>query len=333
MRFVFCYLLCFCAVIKVAGQKTEYFEFSLPSKNISYCVFDNVEFVDSRLNQEYIGSKQKGGANKLVPVWLHGSLSNEIKTLIDSANKDVLREPHTVLINFRSFFISEYTGRFEFHAECYAKWDDGYWLVYHVDSSFKASGAGINKKVNEVVGDFINTIVHLDLSKSRRSKAVSFDYIRNIDVNEKKAIPVFNIRNPVRGLYYTYDEFKNNRPRVDVFNMVKGRNELKSVFRLPVGNKLAKKIPRDSLYAVSDGEETWLATPHEYARLNKRGLDFFFQATAYENNKIEEISLSFLFFSFPGAIIAAIPRRALFEFRLNHLNGKYILSRRAPDRN
>jgi hypothetical protein len=300
---------------------------------MSYSVFDKVEIVDTRLNQDYIGIKQKGSADKLVPIWLHAPLSAEIKTWIDSAINNVPQEPHTVLINFRNFFINEHTGQFEFHAECYAKWDDGYWLVYHVDSSYKFKVSVIQKKANEVLSNFIITLVHLDLSKRKQFRPVSFDYISSIDISEKKTLPVFNVTMPERGVYYTYDEFKNNKPRLIVFSVVKGRNELKGVYRLPVGNKLAKKIPRDSVYAVCDGENTWIAAPNEYAHLNKRGLDFFFQATAYENNKIEEISLSYYFFGLPGGIIATIPRKALFEFRLNHINGKFILLRRAPDRN
>ena len=332
MKSLFFYLV-FLMALSTSGQRTEYFAFTALPKNISYSAFNSVEFIDNRLNQDYIGITRTGSDSKLAPLWLHKSLPYEIKIIIDSVIKNVPQEPHTVLINLRSFFINENTGRFEFNVECYAKWGDEYWLVYHVDSSYKASVPGLNRKINEVLGDFINTIVHLDLSRNQRNEPRTLDYIRNIDVSEKKELPIFISPKPERGIYYSYEEFKNNRPRLTVFNVVKGRNELKSVFRLPVGTKLAKKIPRDSLYAVCTGEDTWIAAPHEYARLNKRGLDFFFAATAYENNKIEEMSLSYMFFGLPGLAVTAIPRKALFEFRLNHMNGKYILLRRAPDRN
>jgi hypothetical protein len=332
MKPLFFNLIFFISVLPAIAQKAEYFEFLLLPQNLNYSVFHKVEFADNRLNQDYIGITRRKSDNKLAPLWPHTSLPGEIKTLIDSAIKNVPKEPYTVLINIRNFFINENTGRFEFYVECYAKWDNEYWLVYHIDTAYKAGGSGINRKVNEVVSDFIAAIVHLDLSKNQKIKPRSFDYISNIDANEKKEIPIFNVRRPEKGVYYSYDEFKNNKPRLTIFNTVMRRNELKSVLRLPIGNKLVKKIPRDSLYAVSDGENVWIAAPHEYARLNKRGLDFFFRATAYENNKIEEISLSFVFFGIPGAALAAIPRKAMYEFRLNHLNGKYILLRRASDR-
>src|SRR6185503_11778092 len=332
MRIVFYFLLCLSIGIESSSQKAEYFQFSIPTKKISYSVFDTAEFIDTRLTQDHVGIKRDGDRDRLVPVWLHAPLVVELKALIDSAIKTVPQQPNTLLINVRKFFISQYTGRFEFQVECYSKWEDGYWMVYHLDSFYKSMPHELSKKVNDVVEGFIYSIVRLDLSKTRRGKAVSYDYISNIDMNEKKALPVFNVKTATRGVYYTYEEFKNNTPRVTMFNMAKRGNKLNSIFRPPVGNKLAKKIPRDSIYAVSDGEYTWLAAPHEYALLNKRGLDFFFSATAYENNKIEEVSLGFLFFGLPGVLVTAIPRRAMYEFRLDHINGKYILLRRAADR-
>jgi hypothetical protein len=173
-------------MIKAAAQETAYFDFSPPSKDISYSVFNHIEFSDTRLNKDHVGLKQKGGGNHLVPIWLHSSLTSEMETLIDSVINDVPQQPQTILLNFRSFFISEYTGRFEFHVECYAKWEDGYWLVYRLDSVYKIAAKDMAKKVNKIVGNFISTIVHLDLSKNQKGKAFSLDYIRNIDMNEKR---------------------------------------------------------------------------------------------------------------------------------------------------
>jgi hypothetical protein len=335
MKSLISYLICFIFVKNATAQKTEYFEFSYQEENIVYSVFDSVEFVDSRINQDYIGITEKGANNKLVPIWLHARLSDEINALIDAATKNVLRERHTILINFRNFFINEPAGLFEFHVECYAKWDNEYWLVYRVDSAYRVKDGNIKdklrKKINNEVADFITDAVHLNLSKKMNGRPLSIEYISDIDNNEKKELPVFTVRKPEKGVYYSFDEFKNNRPRLIVFNVIKGRNELKSVLRLPIGNKLAQKIPRDSVYAVCDGEDTWIAAPNEYAMLNKRGADFFFRATSYENNKIEEVSLATYFFGIGGGIIAAIPRKAMFEFRLNHINGKFILLRRAGD--
>jgi hypothetical protein len=333
MRELFYLLLCFFVVVESAAQKTEYFNFSIQLKKINYSVFDHVEFIDNRINQEYIGIKQKGETDHLAPVWLHGSLADEMKRLIDSAIVKVPRQPHTILINFRKFFISQYNGRFDLHMECYSKWEDGYWLVYQVDTFYKSPAWDLDWKVNRVVGDFIGTLVHLDLSKNKSGKPVSAEYLSNIDINEKKVMPAFSMRNVQRGVYYSYEEFRNNSPRLTAFEVDKRKDKLRSVFRPPVGTALRKKIPRDSIYAVSDGEHTWLAAPHEYARLNKRGLDFYFMASMYEHNtNVEEVSLTALFFGLAGSIIAVIPRKAYYEFRLNHLNGRYMLLRRSADR-
>src|SRR5258706_1508026 len=191
MKSVICLLVFFSEIIKAVAQETEYFDMSAPSKDISYSVFSHIEIADTRLNQDYIGIKQKGDGNHLVPIWLHASLGHEMKTLIDSVIKNVPQQPQTILLNFRSFFIDQYTGRFEFHVECYVKWEDGYWPVYRLDSVYKMEPKQIIKKVNKIVGDFISTIVHLDLSKNQKRKAVSLDYIRDIEMNEKKALPVF----------------------------------------------------------------------------------------------------------------------------------------------
>lgn len=225
MRSLVCYLIFFIGAVTVYGQKTEYFEFSGTGKNMIYSVFDSVEFVDSRLNKDYIGILQKGAGNKPVPVWLHKELSGEIKTLIDSVTKNVPEQPHTILINFRNFFMNEQTGLFEFHVGCYTKWDNEYWLVYRIDSVYTVKGANFKdklyKKVNEVVNAFITTLVHLDLSKRTNTKPLSFDYIHDIDNREKMEMPVFNDGKPGKGIYFTYNEFKNNRPQLSKFYFIK----------------------------------------------------------------------------------------------------------------
>jgi hypothetical protein len=335
MKLLLTCLICLICATDTPGQKTEYFEFFYPEKKITYSVFDQVEFADNRLIKDYVGIAIKGENKKPVPIWLHDKLSAEIRKLVDSAIKNVPKQPHTGLLNFRNFYINEQKGQFELAVECYAKWDDEYWLVYRVDTLYTIKGSGMKEKLNQKaskeMSNLITTLTQLDLSKRANTLPVSFDYISNIDNNEKKDLPVFNVRKPAKGVYYTYSEFKNNKPRVTSFKTVKGRDRLSYVLRPAVGNKLAKKIPRDSIFVVCDGQDTWIAASHEYTMLNKRGLDFYFQATAYENNKIEEISLTTFYFGLAGGIIAAIPRKAMFEFKLNHTNGKFILLRRAAD--
>jgi hypothetical protein len=333
MKSLICYLVCFIAAIHTMAQKTQYFEFSYPGKNSKYAVFDSIEFVDNRFNQDHIGITEKN--NRFIPIWLHKKLPDEFKALFDSATKNIPHQPYTILINFRSFFINETKGLFEFNIECYAKWDDGYWLVHHIDSVYMVKGGNIknklSKKTQEVVNDFVAKIVQIDLSKRKTVKPVTYDYISDIDNSEKMQLPVFNVRKPEKGVYYSYEEFKNNKPGLTDFDFSKRRDQLSEVFKTDPGHKMNKPIPRDSVYAVYDGETLWIAAAHEYARLNKRGRNFFFRTIGYESNRSDEIALAWYLFGLAGGIIVSIPHGVMFEFKINHINGKFILLRKADD--
>jgi hypothetical protein len=179
-----------------------------------------------------------------------------------------------------------------------------------------------------VIRNFILTIVQLDIAAQPRLKPRSLDYINNIDLNEKKELPAYTVTTPQRGVYFTYDEFKNNRPRLTSFVAVMARDELRKVMRSGTGDEESRRISRSDIFAVSDGQHVWVAAPLQYARLNKRGWDFYFRTTAYENNKVEEIALSYFFFSIPGAIIAAIPHEDV-RIRLESSHRKIYISKKS----
>jgi hypothetical protein len=96
MKPLLLHLILALAMLNLAAQKTEYFDFSSSLQTIGHAAFDSVEFADNRLIQDYIGITHRKSDKKLVPLWLRKPLADEFKTLISSSLGSMSRERQTI---------------------------------------------------------------------------------------------------------------------------------------------------------------------------------------------------------------------------------------------
>ncbi|HEX6428452.1 MAG TPA: hypothetical protein VF008_12230, partial [Niastella sp.] len=221
-------IVCTCWHAAIAQQGN----FTLQPKGIKInsSIFSKVEVLDSRVDTSaqvgYFNGVSRTRFTQAGYLILNQSLKDELTAtatkLIDSANK----QEGTLLIHVRKFYISRVFdgrggdfGEFKFNIVCYLKRDSLYHQLFAVDSSVLVSSYSAFKidtklldSTHETVGRLIQKAAGFDLVQLGATKALTAHEIERADDLEKKSIPVYNIDIPKKGLYTSYEDFKNNHP-------------------------------------------------------------------------------------------------------------------------
>ena len=338
-----CLLALVCAGQKTTlAQKTENLNLQPKGVKISTAIFSKVEVVDARYDTS-IGFIQRGGFNRKVPLTLAQPLQNEVTAavgkMIDGANK----QEGTLLIRLRRFRVSEISsqlserGIFEFKAAFYLKQDAGYKYLTTIDSivSVRAGGAldvttRLLDTVPEIFGGYINQVAGFDVSNADTKQYTAYD-LQHLAELEKKEIPVYNVDVPKKGLYLTYDDFKNNHPtREDIIvNHRKGFSR-PFIYEMKENNKKGKEIPSKSYYVVCDGEKMYVGRPHNLYELTKKDNDFYFTGIGKDDADMGSMILGGALGGVAGGA-AASNDTAIFEFILDHSTGRFVAIRKIKD--
>lgn len=339
-----CLLGIVCAGQKnVQAQKTENLNLQPKQVQIPAAIFTKVEVIDARYDTS-IGFIQRGGLNRKVPLTLTQPLQNEIiatvSKMIDGANK----QEGTLLIRLHRFHVGELTGymsergQFEFKANFYLKQDAAsYKYLFTVDSTVTVRAGGafdvttkLLDTVPEIFGSFINQVAGFDVNKAGSKLYSEYD-LQHLEDLEKKEIPVYNVDVPKKGLYLTYEEFKNNRPsREDIIVDHRKGFSRPFIYEMKENNKKGKEIPSKSYYVVCDGEKMYIGRPHNLYELTKTNNDFYFTGIGKDEADMGTMILAGALGGIAGGI-AGSHDTAIFEFKIDHETGKFIPIRKIKD--
>jgi hypothetical protein len=338
-------LVAVCTGFKTANaQKTEFIDLLPKQVKITNSNFSKVEVIDSRLDTTApVGLIQRGAFNRSVILRLQKNLQDEIGStvarLIDSANK----KDGAFLINIRRFYISENTGfssetgTIKFRAGFYAKQDTLYRHMFSVDENIIIPGGlDVTKRllenVPEVLGLHIKKAVNYNREDINDTKQYSLYDIQHIDELERKDIPVYQVDVPKKGLYATYEDFKNNRPSNEnvIVEHKKGFSR-PLIYEMNEKGKKGKEVLRKYYYAVSDGEKFYISRPHNLYELTKRNGNYVFTGIGKDNTDMGTAVLASAAFGLIGGAMAANHDTAVFEFELDHVSGKFVPIRKIKD--
>jgi hypothetical protein len=326
----------------VNAQKTEFIHLQATKVKILSSAFSKAEVLDSRRDTAHVGLIQRGAFNRNVFLDLEQPMKNEIATtvarLIDSARK----EDGTLLINIRKFYISENTafatesGMFNFRAGFYVKQDTLYKHMFSLDTTVKMTlGMDVTKRllelVPEVLGTFIKQAVYFDQEKCD-AKLYTLHDIQHIEDLEKKEIPVYSVDVLKKGLYATYEDFKNNRPSNEnvIIEHKKGFSR-PLIYEMTDKGKKGKEILRKYYYVVSDGEKMYISRAHALYELTKTNGNFYFTGVGKDGADMGTALLASAAFGLLTAGMAANHDTAIFEFMLDHVSGKFVPVKKIKD--
>ncbi len=331
--------LCFYSA--AIGQKPEYFLFQTEDVRIDKSFFSHVEVTDARFDTVYMGFVQKGAFNRKAPIQLIRSMPVEIMEATSKMIAGAAKQNGTILILIRNFFLSELTsatsetGTFTFKAGCYLKnEDDGYRSMFTVDTIIVVRALDVTKKLLGRANDEFKLFIQkAALYDSNELGNVSYSryQLQNIDETEKKMIPVYNVDMPQKGLYATFRDFKNNSPTETKFIEEFHKKNEPFFFHVNDDSSKGKEVSRKDYYAICDGKVLFISTEHGLYPARKKDHDFYFIGRAKETANTSSVAMASFMFGIAGGMLASIPESATFEFKIDHVTGKFLPLKRVSN--
>jgi hypothetical protein len=325
----------------IQAQKKEIISLQPQHVTIFSSVFSNVLVVDTRLDTFNLGFIQKGGLNRVALVTTAQPLKDELTATVNKLIADARKQDGTLCINIRQLGLSEFfgqggeTGVFRISAVFYLKQADTYRKVLTVNTRVivKAGFGDVTQKlldtVPEVFGGFVQQAAGFDPAQSDAAAHLTARNPLELDVEEKKTIPVYNSGLLQKGLYATFDDFKNNRPSQQVFFYYRDGDTRPKVYQLKENGMKGKEIKIDKFYAVCDGEKMYISGLYGLYPLTKEGNDFYFKSIGKEGGDGAPIEGQTVIIGRSGQLPydwSAI------VFQIDHVTGNFIPVRKDTDR-
>jgi len=334
LKILLTFLCCYSRIIY--AQKPEYIHLDPANFKIEKSIFSELEIVDTRFDTVYMGFVQKGALNRKAPIKLTQSMADEVKGSTSRLTTNATKGGETVLINIRNFFLSELTsamsesGMFIFKAGCYLKTGYSYKFMFSIDTTIVIHAMDVTKKLlrtaNEQFGSFVQKAASFDVREiNDNSSAYTLYDIQHIDETEKRSIPVYNVDLPQKGLYASFEVFKNNEPTETSFIEEVNKKTKEPVFyRKKLDGSRDNEISRKSFYAACDGSQLYISTEYGIYPVAKKGFDFYFTGKAKETSNTAAVATASLLFGLAGGMLASIPEKTTFEFKIDHITGKFL---------
>jgi hypothetical protein len=277
----------------VQAQKKEIVSLQPKPVSISSSAFSNVLVVDTRLDP-FIGYVRQEGLTPVRFLKTVLPLKDELTSLVNKLITGSSKQDGTLCINIRQFALSEFlgedgeTGVFRISAVFYLKQVDTYRKISTVNTRVIVKGrlGDVAKKlldtVSEVLRGFVQQAASFDPAHSDAASQFTARHIDELDVEEKKTLPVYNAGLLQKGLYATFDDFKNNRPSQQVLFYYKDGDARPRVYQLKENGMKGKGIKFDKFYAVCDGKTMYISGLYDLYPLMNNDNDFYFKAIGKE---------------------------------------------------
>jgi len=328
---LFLVLVCF-GQKTVLGQKTVILDLQPKHVHINSSSFSNVEVIDSRLDTANLGFIQTGAIDREKCLNTSRPLKDELALVVNKMISSASKQDGTLLINLRQLATFEHTdasgefGVLRLSAVFYLKQATEYRKVATVNTRIivKSLWDVTNKLLDtipEVFGAFVKQVASFDSAHcDSMSRFTAKDYT-DLDGNEKKMIPVYQVEMPQKGLYDTYEAFKNNHPSRQVIIVPKRASENILVYEMRDDGKKGVQINFNNFYAVCDGAKIFISTPHALRPLSKNDNDFYFTGIGGDAGPSSyEPDPSVI----PGRLARAPFAISTVEFKIDHITGLFI---------
>ena len=318
----------------VQAQFTEILSVQPRHIKINASAFSGVRVVDSRLDTANVGFIHKGGLNRQDIVTTTLPLKEELTASVNKLIADASKQDAVLCVNIRQFVLSEYWGVggehgvFRISAVFYLKQASNYRKLLTVNTrvNVKSTLGDVTKRlldtIPEVWGRLVQQAAGYDSEHSDAATQLTARYPQDLDIAEKKAIPVYNVDLPQKGLYATFDDFKNNHPSLQVFFEQPDGADLPEVYELKEDGKKGKTIPFKKYYAVCDGKKIYISGVYALYPLTKNDNDFYFESIGREGG--DQAPLEQNPHETPMGKDIFSSDFTKFQFKIDHVNGNFI---------
>ena len=178
-----------------------------------------------------------------------------------------------------------YTSGIKLKVEFYYKQQDGYYPLYRYDSvltdSFTVTQNG-QLYVHDAIIASLSKLITLDrkLGDIKNRRKLTWDEIKRHN-EDSYDLPVLKDTSLRRGVYATFEEFKNNKPSIKDFEV---RNDKKTdvlYFREPDGKEFIKM----DIWGYCDGHKIFILSADNFFELQRMGNALYIYGSKTINRK------------------------------------------------
>lgn len=269
-------------------------------KPLETSFYNDVEVLDSRTDTLTIGFFLKGAFVRRSPIQLDTNFKAEIRAVALSVLPRLNANHNKLLFLIRNLNYSELatkgrdTSLLTFKVYCYLQKDERYYPLFKIDTIIATKRFDIYK-----LSSAISAQIDFLVQKAANYQGVDSIFFKKaywtntqiLDVNniEKSNLPVYKVLVPARGIYFSYDEFKKNKP--SVINIEWTYNKEQPVIYMIDSLGAAKELSVKSVYAVSNGIKAYISFKNEYHLLTKRNGDFHFSSNIDHDRNLQNFVL------------------------------------------
>ncbi len=326
----------FCFVIAASGltqSRTENFEIFRPEEKVAGSLYNGVGFIDSRHDKTNFGIVQVGAFNRKATVTTEVPFAIQINNLV-KALTDADAGNQKLLFQLRQFSFAEITGAMSEKGYCYlraalfAGANGRYQKLGFIDTVILVKAMDVTNKLFKRGSQTLSAFVQQHLKATPSDTTVySFNDIAHIDLIEKRGLAIYQTDSLVEGVYSTFESFAKQVPDKPVLALMK-KDKIKT-FQTPGDDGKPVTLKPKEIYGVVYNGKAYVITDFGYYPLRKEGDDFYFTGKAKVTANAGDVIAASFFFGVIGGLIAA-DAEALFEMKLDHLNGGFIRLRQAP---
>ncbi|KQS26860.1 hypothetical protein [Dyadobacter sp. Leaf189] len=146
--------------------------------------------------------------------------------------------------------------------------------------------------------------------------------LNHLDSLEIIELPIFITDKPRAGIFKDYAHFKSNTPDIETEMIIEDSRKKTNVARL-YGEKRKKVwIETKGIYAVSDGNRMFKATPYGFFEIKKGARELYYERNA---SYTELAGPANTYFGAAGSLVPLrrdMPRR--YKLKINHRRGNII---------
>lgn len=322
--------------LTVQAQKLEEdFRLAMPEQKLPNSLYSKIGFLDSRYDTSNYGIVQLGAFNRKARVVPEVHMSLQVAALLDSM-VDASKSDGRLLLQLRHFSFAEITGAMSEKGYVYVRLnlytgsDGRYYPLASVDTVVVVKAMDVTKKMFRTGSGLVQKLIEGSLQKKPTDSVVySFEDILRMDSIEKIGVPVYNTTAYKEGVYDSWTAFKNQQPDREVIAKMKGE-------KLETFQAMNEKGKRETLkpakiYGVVYNGKPYVATNFGYYPLRREGNDFYFTGRATVTANVGDVVAATFFFGALGAVMASNNASALFDMKVDHINGGLIRLREVGD--
>ncbi len=276
----------------------------------------NLQVIDARKEKDNIGYLKKGAFNRNTPVVTEQPFDVFLQSTYDSMKVAAKTKNEELIMVLYQFELQDRpdageVGTFCFSADFFRGENGQYKFVASVDSFYEVRSSfdvtktligNTQKKLSSILGYYASQSADINANK-----LYSPEQLKNKRSDDKLLYPIYNTTEYKKGVYYTCNDFLNNKP--DEVPIVKwayssGADNVTHFYYQDNRGKRGSRIEDNAFFAIYDGKEWWVSDLSTARHLKYADGDFY-ATRLFRQAYTGSNSNAAMFFGLTGALIAS----------------------------